>query len=267
MLGTRAGIVVPALAAVLALAGCVSFVDVGREAGRPAGEAVQIVGAADGPVDQQALDALSDLEDFWAETFPDVFGEEFTPLAGGYFSVDAEDVDPRQFPDGVGCGAQPLEVENNAFYCVAPREPHSDSISYDRNFLGELADDYGSFIPALVMAHEFGHAVQARVGSPGPSIATETQADCYAGTWTRWVAEGRAERSRLRAPELDELLSGYLLLRDPVGTSTAAQSAHGSYFDRVSAFQEGFADGVEACRDNFDRDRVFTQAEFSDAEL
>jgi hypothetical protein len=113
------------------------------------------------------------------------------------------------------------------------------------------------------MAHEFGHAVQARVGSPPVSIAIETQADCFAGTWTRWVAEGKAERTRIHAAQLDELLRGYLLLRDPVGTSTAAQSAHGSYFDRVSAFQEGFDSGAEACRDDFGPGRTFTQGQFT----
>jgi predicted metalloprotease len=228
-----------------------------------AGE-VEIVGATDDPVDELARNALADLQDFWSSTLPDVFGQQFQPLSGGYFSVDPDDVDPREYPGGVvGCGAQPLEAENNAFYCQAPNTPHSDAITYDRAFLTELADDFGRFIPALVMAHEFGHAVQARVGPPQSSIATETQADCYAGSWTRWVADGKAEHSRLREPELDELLRGYLKLRDPVGTGTAAQSAHGSYFDRVSAFQEGFDDGAVACRDHFGPERVFTQGRFT----
>jgi predicted metalloprotease len=78
------------------------------------------------------------------------------------------------------------------------------------------------------------------------------------------VADGEAARSSLRAPDLDDLLRGYFLLRDPVGTSTAQESAHGSYFDRVSAFQDGFDDGPEACRDDFGPDRVFTQGEFED---
>jgi hypothetical protein len=168
----------------------------------------------------------------------------------------------------VGCGAQPVEVEGNAFYCQAEGTPHSDSITYDREFLAELAADYGTFIPALVMAHEFGHAVQARVGSPPTSIAVETQADCLAGTWTRWVAEGKAQHTRIRAADLDALLRGYLLLRDPVGTSTATGSAHGSYFDRVSAFQEGFDSGATACRDDFGPGRTFTQGQFtSDADF
>src|SRR3954465_4980603 len=114
------------------------------------------------------------------------------------------------------------------------------------------------------MAHEFGHAVQARVVSPSASIAVETQADCYAGDCARWGADGRTPRSRLREPQLDGLLRGYFLLRDPVGTGTAEQSAHGSYFDRVSAFQGGFDGGPEACRDDFGPDRVFTQGSFGD---
>jgi predicted metalloprotease len=257
------------LALALCLTGCVSFV-VGRPSSLSpsgtggAGGEVTVEGATDDPVDRLAEGALADLETYWAEQFPDVFGTAFTPLQGGFFSVDPNDVRPGDFPGGVGCGAQPLEVEGNAFYCQEPGTPNSDSITYDRAFLAELADNFGEFIPALVMAHEFGHAVQARVGSPRSSIATETQADCFAGNWTRWVADGKAENSQLDAPDLDELLRGFFLLRDPVGTSTAQQSAHGSFFDRTSAFQEGFDDGPEACRDEFGPQRVFTQGSFQD---
>src|SRR3712207_5160786 len=113
--------------------------------------------------------------------------------------------------------------------------------------------------------HEFGHAVQGRVGYPDFSISVETQADCFAGTWTAWVADGQAEHSQIRAPELDEVLRGYLLLRDPVGTSINTEAAHGSYFDRISAFQEGFEAGPTACRDNFSGQRAYTQGAFSTA--
>lgn len=224
---------------------------------------VEVVGATDEQVDVLARNALADLETFWAAQFPEVFGTEFQPLSGGYFSVDPGNADPSAYPRGIGCGAAVRDVENNAFYCTAPDAPNSDSISYDRAFLAELGEEFGRFIPALVMAHEFGHAVQARVGAPSASIAVETQADCYAGTWTRWVAEGEAQHSTLRTPELDELLRGYVQLRDPVGTSPGEQQAHGSYFDRVAAFQEGFDDGAEACRDNFGPDRAFTQQPFT----
>ena len=251
----------------LALTGCSVVVTGLGSPGRPPVTDVDpgdtgVVGATTEEVDVLAGNALADLEVFWAEQFPEVFGTEFQPLAGGYFSIDPGNADPAQYPNGIGCGAAASDVENNAFYCVSPDAPNSDSISYDRAFLADLGAEFGRFIPALVMAHEFGHAVQARVGSPSASIAVETQADCLAGVWTRWVAEGEAEHSILRTPELDELLRGYLQLRDPVGTSAGGEQAHGSYFDRVSAFQEGFDSGAEVCRDNFTDDRVFTQIGF-----
>jgi predicted metalloprotease len=221
-----------------------------------------VVGATTEEVDVLAGNALADLEVFWAEQLPEAYGTEFQPLGGGYFSVDPGNADPAAYPSGIGCGAAASDVENNAFYCTSPDAPNSDSISYDRAFLAELGEEFGRFVPALVMAHEFGHAVQARVGAPSASIAVETQADCLAGTWTRWVADGEAEHSILRTPELDELLRGYLQLRDPVGTSPREQQAHGSYFDRVAAFQEGFDGGAEACRDNFGPERAFTQDDF-----
>jgi predicted metalloprotease len=118
------------------------------------------------------------------------------------------------------------------------------------------------------MAHEFGHAVQGRVGYPlQASIAIETQADCFAGAWTAWVAQGSAPHNSIRPAELDDVLRGYLLLRDPVGTGLNEAEAHGSYFDRVSAFQQGFDDGPTACRDSFGADRPYTQGAFSDADL
>jgi hypothetical protein len=236
----------------------------------------QIIGAADGEIDEIARNALMDLNTFWTDQFPGTFSQDFTPLAGGYYSVDPADVDPAQYPNGqIGCGEPPQAVENNAFYCDASNEyPNGDAIQYDRAFLDELAfgsggsEGYGRFIPALVMAHEFGHAVQGRVGYPfQASIAIETQADCFAGTWTKWVADGDAPHNTIRPGELDDVLRGYLLLRDPVGTGLNEGEAHGSYFDRVSAFQQGFDDGPTACRDAFGQDRPYTQGTFSDQDL
>jgi predicted metalloprotease len=264
----RAAVASLTTAALLLVSGC-SVVVVGRpSAAQPPASDIpsaelEVIGATDGPIDTLARNALADLETYWIQQSPEVFGQEFVPLAGGYFSVDPNDVDPRVYPQGIGCGSDPRDVEGNAFYCQAPDAPNSDSISYDRAFLQELAEQYGRFIPALVMAHEFGHAVQGRVGYPDFSISVETQADCFAGSWTAWVADGQAEHSQIRAPELDEVLRGYLLLRDPVGTSINTEAAHGSYFDRISAFQEGFEAGPTACRDDFSAQRPYTQGAFS----
>ena len=225
-----------------------------------------IVDAQDGnAVDQGMRNALTDLDTFWGQAYPEFFGGRFEPLQGGVFSVDPDDIDPAAFPDGVGCGQDPEAVENNAYYCVAPREPHSDSITYDRRFLAELAADSGHALVPVVMAHEFGHAIQARFGPPGASINAETQADCLAGAWTRWVVDGNAAHVAIRKPDLDDVIRGYLKVSDPVGRDPDSNEAHGSYFDRVSAIAEGYESGVGACRDNFGADRLFTARPFENA--
>ena len=98
----------------------------------------------------------------------------------------------------------PDEVAN-AYY-----DPGCDLIAYDRALLDELSTDYGRFLVPVVMAHEFGHAMQGRFGfaENGRSIQDETQADCLAGAWTKWVADGNAEHAALRTPELDDVIRG-----------------------------------------------------------
>ncbi|MCW2677892.1 MAG: exported protein of unknown function [Modestobacter sp.] len=273
---SRRRLAVVCVAVLAALTGCAPTLVVGS-ASPAAGQVgvVQpadfpVIGAGDDEVDMLSRNALADLNTYWQEQFPGTFGPEFTPLAGGYYSVDPADADPAQYPGGqIGCGETPDAVESNAFYCPPSTDyPNGDAIQYDRAFLRELAADYGRFLPALVMAHEFGHAVQSRVGNPlNASIAIETQADCFAGAWTSWVADGHAPHTTIRTPELDDVLRGYLLLRDPVGTDLNESEAHGSLFDRVSAFQQGFDDGPGSCRDGFGADRIYTQGPFSDAEV
>ena len=260
---------VPGVVAVLLLGGCASTVVVGTASPGPgepvdvAARAFPITGAGTTAIDQLARNALSDLNAFWRQAYPRHFSGAFTPLAGGYFSVDPQHVPPGTFPaSGIGCAnspAAPSEVTGNAFY-----DPRCDSIAYDRSLLQELSTDYGRLLVPVVMAHEFAHAMQNRFGyaASGRSIQDETQADCLAGSWTRWAKDGHASHVSVRTPELDDVVRGFLHLRDQVG-SGATQSAHGSYFDRVSAFYEGYDKGVASCRDDFGPDRLFTDASFS----
>lgn len=225
----------------------------------------EIVGATDSDIDVTARNALADINDFWTQSFPDLFGTDFAPLTGGYYSIDPDSFNPDDYPDDIGClDGDPQNVAGNAFYCFSQPGGGGDNVVYDRTLLQSLTDDYGRFLPALAMAHEFGHAVQGREPPPSEmSIVYETQADCYAGAWTGWVAGDNAKHFNIRAPELDDVIRGFLLLRDEPGSAADDESAHGSYFDRVSAFQEGFDSGAEACRDNYDDQRLFTLAEFS----
>jgi predicted metalloprotease len=229
---------------------------------------VLIIGATDNPVDQLVRDAIADLETFWSEAYPQYYGAPFAPLKGGYFSVDSTALDPSAYPPtGIGCAdapEDPKEVAGNALY-----NPRCDAIAYDRALLKKLSSAYGEALSGVVLAHEFGHAIQARAGYPagGRSINDETQADCFAGAWTAWVADGKADHTTIRTRELDNVLRGYLLLRDPVGSDPNNSQAHGSYFDRASAFTEGHDDGVASCRDDFGPARLFTAQTFNQDDL
>jgi predicted metalloprotease len=225
-------------------------------------EKFPITGVGDEPIDQFARNALADLDAFWASSYPEFYGDEYVPLKGGYFSVDSEAIDEDAYPEtGIGCAGSPTSpdsVAGNAFY-----DPACDLIAYDRDLLEELAGEYGRFLVPVVMAHEFGHAMQGRFGFAGRGIQDETQADCLAGAWTGWVAAGEAAHVSIRTPELDDVVRGFLLLRDDVGSDPDDTQAHGSYFDRVSAFYEGFEGGIGPCRDDFGADRLFTAAAFA----
>ena len=114
----------------------------------------------------------------------------------------------------------------------------------------------------MVLAHEWGHAIQKRTSLPSDhTIVVETQADCYAGAFTAWALHGNAPHFQITRPDLDRALSGFLLFSDPVGANAADQQAHGSGFDRVSAFQDGYEQGVPFCA-KFDDNRTFTQIGF-----
>ncbi|OBB25324.1 hypothetical protein A5792_28440 [Mycolicibacterium peregrinum] len=95
---------------------------------------------------------------------------------------------------------------------------------------------------------------QARLNSPNtPVLVAEQQADCFAGAYMRWVAEGKSRRFTLSTGSgLNNQLAGMLSFRDPLltGKRTPAGGGgeHGSAFERISAFQFGFADGPSECK-------------------
>jgi len=212
--------------------------------------------AGDGETDRIARNALADVLAYWDGTFPQVFGRQLGPVEGGFWSIDPGTTDDADLPDSGCFGPDVTELAENAFYC-----PQDDAVFYDRAWMAGLAEQYGPFVIAEIVAHELGHAIQAHAGLDGESIVDETQAECFAGSWTRWVVDGHSRHFTVRAPALDPYLLGYLYFGDPVGTDPGDESAHGSLFDQLSAFQEGYAEGPAACV-AFDSDRVYTEQEF-----
>ena len=218
---------------------------------------LDITGSDGSEVNDVVGNAITDLEEFWTTGFPKAYGQAYQPLSGGLFAIDSS-TDPSTVP----CASGPdiTELLDNAFYC-----PPSDAVVWDQEkFMPDLAEKYGNFTVAVVVAHEWGHAIQDRAQFQGASVTTELQADCFAGAWVRHVKAGDSKLFSVTTDQLDEALAGILSLRDAPGGVADDPSAHGSGFDRVGAFQDGFESGVTRCAEFTDGDPAPYEFPFSD---
>ena len=183
-----------------------------------------------GDIDELAASAVSDIEEFWKDAYGETFDGEFSPVSE-LISWDANGF------DGQFCGEDTYGLVNAA-YC-----PLDDTIGWDRGeLLPALRDANGDMAVTMVMAHEYGHAIQrmARLNKKGtPTLVSEQQADCLAGVYMRWVAEGNSPRFTLSTGDgLNNLLVSMISFRDPLMSELeySGEDEHGSAFERVSAF-------------------------------
>lgn len=206
------------------------------------GPARVVLGTDGGDTDEFARTAVSDIEEFWETAFGETFDGEFTPVTN-VLSWDSAGVN-TEF-----CGEDTLGVENAGF-CS-----DDNTIGWDRGvLLPSLREANGDMGVSMVLAHEYGHSVaeQSGIDADGtPTLVSEQQADCLAGAYMRWVAEGKSPRFTLSTGDgLNNVLSAMISFRDPLsneGDDDAGFNEHGSAFERVSAFQFGFGDGAPAC--------------------
>ena len=107
---------------------------------------------------------------------------------------------------------------------------------------------FGGFTLGIVFAHEFGHAIQDAGRRRG-----RHDHDRAPGRLLRRRLDGRRRptatpsTSSSSLDDLDKAIAGFLELRDGVGTDAADPAAHGTGFDRIGAFIEGFEQGLERC--------------------
>jgi predicted metalloprotease len=214
---------------------------------------ITIEGDADVPVNQIAVQAIADLEQYWAQNYPELYGEDFEQISGGYFAVTADSPAPP-------CTTDPEEVAGNAFYCSS-----EDVVAWDAQMLlPDLQARFGDFVIPVVMAHEFGHAIQDRSNFTARTVTRELQADCFAGAWSRHAQDNGV--FEVSSGNLDTALAGVLDLRDNPGTAKTDPNAHGSGFDRTSAFQDGYDNGLDRCKDYRDDEPMVLALPFNDIE-
>jgi predicted metalloprotease len=146
-----------------------------------------------------------------------------------------------------GCGTAQTtydDIKGNAFYC-----PDGDFFAFDDTMLfPQIYAKFGPYTLGMIAAHEWGHAIQARAGvTDQPSIVLEQQADCFAGSWLAHLAGNESPYLHPTDADLRAAFAGMLTFRDQPGTTAAAPQAHGSGFDRVGAFEDGFTNGATKC--------------------
>ncbi len=200
-----------------------------------------VAGGNGSDADRLGANAVSDIQDYWKQAFPQAFdGKPFDPVKQ-LVSYDSA------VPGPPVCNQNPQGLVN-AFYC-----PVDDSIAWDRGqLLPKLNSGFGPLAVVTVLAHEMGHATERRAGTvkPGdPTIVSEQQSDCFTGAFFRYVAEGRAQHFQVSTGDgLNQVMGLLSFVKDTPGTTGFTDpGAHGSAFDRVTAFQFGFTDGPKRC--------------------
>lgn len=184
--------------------------------------------------------ALGSISEYWIETMPSEFGIEWTEPDEfiAYYPPEEE---------GPACGGEPVGAEN-AVYC---NQRGGDFIAWDEpGLMVPYFEEYGDMANAVILAHEFGHGAQARLGLSGEfplTIESELQADCFAGAWAGWADD----QGLLGENAADQAADAVISVADPEGTPWNDPDAHGTAEERLEAFALGVENGAAGCVEIF----------------
>lgn len=199
-------------------------------AGRDEDGAAQGVQIDETEYQQDITGAPQVIDDYWRTHWSEFFTGTYTSprVYGGY--------DGNDLSSAPTCAGQPA-TPNNAFYCVP-----EDYIAWDENLM-RAGYTQGDAWVYLVIAHEWGHAIQNRLRMGHVALASELQADCLAGA----ALYGAAADGTLRFEEGDvkELSNGLVVIGDD--SEWTDPQDHGDPIERITAFGKGRDGGVRAC--------------------
>ena len=172
-----------AAAAALVVAGCGgapatgSLKQSGIAANGGQGAAISIQGDDSSAVNKIAVKAIGDLQSYWADEFPKLYGKDYRPVEGGFYSVAPSHDDPPP------CAEDVSEVAGNAFYCAT-----KDVVAWDAEGL----------LPEGIETPP-----HADPTDPNPDAA-------FNDAYDDWKARNGIERGSEAAQQLDEVVHAFV---------------------------------------------------------
>ncbi|MEA2753691.1 MAG: uncharacterized protein QOI41_7834, partial [Myxococcales bacterium] len=134
-------------------------------------------------------------------------------------------------PLDTGCGPT---LSRNAGFCVP-----DDTLALDQPFVLEKVSTQGDFAAATMLAHEWGHLNQQRMGlgisETRIHLANELHADCHAGVFTAV----QQLQGHLDLGDAEEAFNSFCRAGDPA-TAPFNPDGHGTCADRTTAFLTGY---------------------------
>jgi hypothetical protein len=172
--------------------------------------------------------AVRVVDGFWKRHFRDLSNRRYKSptVKGGYRGANG----PR-------CAGR-ASVAFNAFYCRP-----GDFLAWDEKLMSVGYEKIGDSWVYLIIAHEWGHAIQDRVKLRPGRYGVELQADCLAGATLQGAAnDGLVRVDKGDAEELQRTLAA--AADDFPWTN---EGDHGNAEQRIGAFRDGAQRGLSAC--------------------
>jgi hypothetical protein len=184
----------------------------------------------DADYDRDVAGTIELLNRFWTGDFPQIGGSAYQPIPVERVSAYY----PGEVPGlPADCEVTAEVALRNAMHC-------GGWVSWDESWLWEMYQAMGDFAPLMIIAHEWGHYVQATSEYPAEfDIRAELQADCLAGAFMR---HAHLEAGILEDGDVQEgLLVFKAIANERPGDPWMAEGAHGTPEERAIAIATGYA--------------------------